>query len=91
MPYIPRKVAQLINSCLNRQLGLPEHVGVFCKESLVDNSPLVLGLLEVRVGKQEEHLRQLALPKNHASSIALYLYMYLSILFIIAYCFSVFF
>ena len=73
----------MINSCLNLNLGLLEHVGVFCEESLVDNSPLVLGLLEVRVGKQEEHLRQLALSKNNTSNIALYLYMYLLILFII--------
>ena len=46
----------------------PEHVGVFSKQSFVDDPPLVLGLLEVRVGEQEEHLGQLPLSINIVSN-----------------------
>ena len=44
--------------------ALPQHVRVLRQQGLVDDAPLVLGLLEVRVREQEEHLAQLALPEH---------------------------
>ena len=35
-----------------------------CEERLVDDPPLVLGLLEVGVGEEEEHLLELSLPEE---------------------------
>ena len=41
-----------------------QHVGVLGEQRLVDDPPLVLGLLEVRVGEEEEHLLQLPFPEE---------------------------
>ena len=42
----------------------PQHEGVLGQQRLVDDPPLVLGLLEVRVREQEEHLAQLTLAEE---------------------------
>ena len=41
-----------------------QDVGVLGQQGLIDNPPLVLGFLEVRVREQEEHFGQLTLPEE---------------------------
>ena len=44
---------------------LLQGVGVFTEQGGTDDAPLVLGLLEVRVREQEEHLRELRNRTRH--------------------------
>ena len=42
----------------------PQDEGVLGQQRLVDDPPLVLGLLEMRIREQEEHFRELPLPEE---------------------------
>ena len=50
------------STCINHA-SLSQNIRILCQNGGVDDPPFVFGLLEVRVGEEEEDLGQLALLK----------------------------